>query len=242
MRILVFLLLLFNLLFLAWTRGLLGGEPPPDSLRMQQQLQAERIKVVARDNLPEEKKPAEKIARAEVVEPPESPIPPPEKPEKPNGKKDEPSCLLFSELASGESKKLDALLKEKFPAFSGQKVMTPGGFWVFIPPQANKSEAERKATELKKFEVPEFFIVQDGPQRFAISLGVFSSQEAAEDRLQELRAKGVRSAIVGERELKPLAGVLEVRGPESQAEALRQAVSALLPKSRSSGCRPAQQQ
>ena len=56
MRILVFLLLLFNLLFLAWTRGLLGGEPPPDALRMQQQLQAERIKVVARDNLPEEKK------------------------------------------------------------------------------------------------------------------------------------------------------------------------------------------
>ena len=112
MRILVFLLLLFNLLFLAWTRGLLGGEPPPDALRMQQQLQAERIKVVARDNLPEEKKPAEKTARAEVVEPPESPIPPPEKPEKPNGKKDEPGCLLFSELASGESKKLDALLKE----------------------------------------------------------------------------------------------------------------------------------
>ena len=37
MRILIFLLL-FNLLFLAWTRGLLGGEPPPDALRVQQQL------------------------------------------------------------------------------------------------------------------------------------------------------------------------------------------------------------
>jgi hypothetical protein len=36
--------------------------------------------------------------------------------------------------------------------------------------------------------------------RFAISLGVFKSEEAARSRLQELRAKGVRTARVGARE------------------------------------------
>ena len=239
MRIFVFLLLLFNLLFLAWTRGLLGGDLPPDALRMQQQLQAERIKVVARDTLPEEKSRSEKSSKAEVSDVPEKPAPLSEKPEKAAEMKDEPTCLLLSELAGGEPLKLETLLKEKFPAFSAQKAMTPGGFWVFIPPLASKPEAERKAAELKRFEVPEFFIVQDGPQRLAISLGVFSSREAAEDRHQELRAKGVRSAIVGEREPKTLGGAVEIRGPESQTEALRQAVSALLPKSRVGACRPA---
>ena len=238
MRIFVFLLLLLNLLFFAWTRGLLGGETSPDALRMQQQLQAERIRIVARDTPPEAKKQTEKAASAEVAAPQEKPPPAPEKADKASEKKDESACLLFSDLTGGDSGKLETLLKEKFPAFSGQKVMTSGGFWVFIPPLANKQEAERKANELKRFEVPEFFIVPEGAQRLAISLGVFSSQEAAEDRLQELRAKGVRSAVVGDRDPKPVSGVLEVRGPENQAEALRQAVSVLLPRSRAAGCRP----
>ena len=36
--------------------------------------------------------------------------------------------------------------------------------------------------------------------RWAVSLGVFSSEEAARNRLDALRAKGVRSAQTGERD------------------------------------------
>jgi hypothetical protein len=44
-------------------------------------------------------------------------------------------------------------------------------------------------------------VVQDDPElRYAISLGVFKSREAARSRLAELRAKGVRTARVGARE------------------------------------------
>ena len=47
----------------------------------------------------------------------------------------------------------------------------------------------------------EFFVLQDDPKfRFAISLGVFRTEDAARARLEELRVLGVRSAQVGARE------------------------------------------
>ncbi len=101
-----------------------------------------------------------------------------------------------------------------------------------------KQEADRKASELKKFKVPEFFVVQEpAAMRFAISLGIFSSREAAEERLETLRGKGVRSAKVGERDAKPTHGALEIRGPEAQAEVVRQASADWLPKNKPVTCK-----
>ena len=49
MRVFVFLLILANLLFLAWTKGYLGSPSNPDALRAQNQLLANQVKVVSRD-------------------------------------------------------------------------------------------------------------------------------------------------------------------------------------------------
>jgi hypothetical protein len=55
--------------------------------------------------------------------------------------------------------------------------------------------------ELKRLGVDEYFVMPDDPKlRNAISLGVFKTEEAAKARLDALRAKGVRSAVVGARE------------------------------------------
>ena len=49
--------------------------------------------------------------------------------------------------------------------------------------------------------IDDYFMLQDeGKMRWAVSLGVFSSEEAARNRLEALRAKGVRSAQTGERD------------------------------------------
>jgi hypothetical protein len=81
MRILVFLLLLFNLLFLAWTRGLLGGNPRPMPCVCSSNCRPSGSRWWHATICPKKKTGGEN-ARTEVVEPPESPIPPPEKPEK----------------------------------------------------------------------------------------------------------------------------------------------------------------
>lgn len=220
MRAFVFLLILANLLFLAWTQGFLGSVANPDALRGQQQLQAERVKVVARDELPETWGKAEKNAKGAEKKAPEA-------------------CVQFSELPVAEMSRLEKLLGEKFPAFTAARAMPPGGvrYWVFIPPLSSKPEADKKAGELRKFRVSEFYVVQDpGPTRFAISLGIFSSREGATERLEQLRKQGVRSAKVGEREVKTASGALEIRGPEAQMEALRLAVGEVLPKTPAAAC------
>jgi len=70
-------------------------------------------------------------------------------------------------------------------------------YWVFMPPLRNRQAANSKAAELRKLGVEDFFIVQEDPKfRFAISLGVFKSEEAAKARLEELKKRGVRSGRV----------------------------------------------
>lgn len=74
------------------------------------------------------------------------------------------------------------------------------GYWVYIPPLKSKVAVNQKVAQLKARGVEEYFVVQDaGPWLNAISLGVFRTQEAAQNFLDELGAKNVRTAQVGER-------------------------------------------
>ena len=74
------------------------------------------------------------------------------------------------------------------------------GYWVYIPPLKTQAEADKKAGELKARGITDFYVLQDaGPWQFAISLGVFKTEEAATTYLEQLRQKSVRSALAGPR-------------------------------------------
>ena len=221
MRALVFLLILANLLFLAWTQGYFGASADPDSFRLQQQLLAERIKVVARDEPPAE------VAKAE-------------KPVKTEEKKVPDQCLQLADLQVADGDRVETLLADKWPLFKVQRTTIEGSasYWVYIPALASKQEAESKVVELKKLRVPEFFIVQESsPHKWAISLGLFSSKDAAAARLEALRNQGVKSARVGERKAKSVTAQLEISGPENQLESLRKAIAELLPDGHLIACK-----
>ena len=221
MRALVFLLILANLLFLAWTHGYLGASSDPDAFRLQQQLLADQITIVARDEAPAEAVRADK--------------PPPVKAEAVAEQ-----CLLLADLPVADSERVEALLVDQLAVFKAQRTTIEGSasYWVYIPALASKQEADNKAAELKKLRVPEFFIVLDnGPYKWAISLGLFSTKEAAAARLDVLRGQGVKSARLGERNVKPATAQLEIRGPETQVDALRKALAEALPEGRLVACR-----
>ena len=94
------------------------------------------------------------------------------------------------------------------------------GWWVFIPPQGNRAAALKKTAELKSLGIDDYFILQDeGKMRWAVSLGVFSSEEAAKNRLEALRAKGVRSAQTGERDTQVAKIWFQVRGADAALQA-----------------------
>lgn len=86
---------------------------------------------------------------------------------------------------------------------SQREVEHTSGFWVFIPPLKNHAQVQIKVKQLKKMGISDYFVVQEeGGWLHAISLGVFKTEDAAENFLATLRAKGVRSAKVGERMMK----------------------------------------
>jgi hypothetical protein len=90
------------------------------------------------------------------------------------------------------------------------------GWWVFIPPQPNRAAALKKTAELKGLGIDDYFVLQDeGKMRWAVSLGIFSTEEAAKNRLETLRAKGVRSAQTGERDTAVSKIWFQVRGADA---------------------------
>jgi hypothetical protein len=70
-------------------------------------------------------------------------------------------------------------------------------WWVYTPPLKTRGDAEKMASEVRGLGITDFYVVQEaGSMQFAISLGVFKTEEAANNRLAQLRPKGIRSAIV----------------------------------------------
>ena len=236
MRILVFLLVLANLLFFAYTEGYFGHPENPDALRAEQQVRPEQVKVVSHGAAP-----AEGGASAPGAVPEAAPVAPAEAQTLPAGTADPATiCLHWSGMAAVEADRLSALLAGKFDAFrQNRRQLVPDGgtWWVFIPPQASKADADRKAAELRRLGVGDYFVIQEqGPNHLAISLGVFSAEAGAQGRLAELRAQGVKSARHGPRSGKEAQHSLDAIGPAESREALLGAVAAELPELKSQAC------
>jgi hypothetical protein len=194
-RILFLLLLAASLAFFAWSRFLTGADPAIDPLPLAQQVDPEKLRVVSETELAKTPPPAP--AKPKPA-PPSPPPPPPPTPE--------PvplACLEWGSFSAVDSVRAEQRLQPlglgaRLAQFRGDET---AGWWVFIPPQANRAAAQKKAAELKKLGVDDYFVVQEeGRLRWALSLGVFRTEEAAKAHLDALRARGVKSAQVGQRE------------------------------------------
>lgn len=70
-------------------------------------------------------------------------------------------------------------------------------WWVHMPARDTREDAERKVGELKRRNVGDSAIVQEG-NAFVVSLGLFRDRERAQQRLDDLRTKDVRTAVLTE--------------------------------------------
>jgi hypothetical protein len=181
MRALFLLLLLANLAFYAWSRY---GAPADavDPAPAARPIEPEKLKLVAPAALPA---PQSAATKTPAVVPTAA------------------ACMEWGSFTLADTPRAEHALEPL--ALGGRLALRRteevAGWWVFMPPQGNRQNALRKAAELKTLGVDEYFIVQEeGEYRWALSLGVFRSEDAAQARLAALRAQGVRSARVGPRE------------------------------------------
>ncbi len=104
--------------------------------------------------------------------------------------------------------------------------------WVYIAPKSSKPSAERALAELRKLNVSDVALVSEaGPWNNAISLGVYRSKEAADARLAELKARGVKTATYREREQTVVLTALVVREPTQATLAQLEELKAQIPGS-----------
>jgi hypothetical protein len=197
MRTVFFILALANAVFFAysWLGG--GAEASGDAQIVSQQLNPEKIRLLAPDQV------------TALMRKPEAP-------------KVASVCVEWGVLLGGDVARAAQALE---PLGLGAKLTQRkqeevAAYWVYIPPLASRQSAAQKVGELKRLGVEEYFVVPDDPKwRNAISLGVFKTAEAAKSHLDALRAKGVKSAVSGARETQLSKTYFQVREANSTVTA-----------------------
>ena len=168
MRTFFLLLLLANIAFFGWSRYVAPPEASADPLPLGREIEPQKMKVIAPAELP-----------ALAARPAPAPV--------------ALKCIEWGSFTLGDAPRAEKALEplQLGTRLAPRRTDEAAGWWVFIPRQASRAAALKKAAELKALE---------GPTRWALSLGVFRSEDAAQARLAALRSQGVRSAQIGARE------------------------------------------
>ena len=202
LRTIFFLLVLGNLLLFAWGQGYLGKTTGGgESERLSAQIDPGRLHLVGKGV------------------PPSTPATLPKE-----------ACRALAGLERETADKLVELLagREAQLRVDQHPLNEPSSWWLHIPPSSNSAQADKKAAELARLGIKDFFIVREsGPNQYAISLGLYKSEESAKAYLDVLQKKKVKTARIQVRETAGDKIVVEVRG---NAEGLAKAMADLPPE------------
>src|SRR5476649_2942039 len=144
MRTLFLMLVLANLAFFVVTEFDPGADAHTDAHLIGQQLNPEKIRLLAPEQAAVLTRPAPKPAAV---------------------------CLEWGAFSGNDATRVEQALEPLAlgTKLTQRKLDETAGFWVYVPPLANRQIAAQKATELKRLGVDEYFIVPDDPKfRFAI--------------------------------------------------------------------------
>lgn len=180
LRFFFWILLIINALLLALNLGFLGkwsGEEREPS-RMKLEKNADKIKLMSAN------------AAHDLVEA--------------NTKKIEPelACLELGGFSAADSKSFDEKIKSLALAsrLTRTELAEVATNMVYLPSLGSKDAADKKAAQIRKLGFTEFYVVQDQtPLRWAISMGVFKTPEAAKAHLANLQKKGLKEAKLAPR-------------------------------------------
>nr|WP_202412265.1 SPOR domain-containing protein [Duganella fentianensis] len=114
------------------------------------------------------------------------------------------ACVEISSFVLADARRFETVLAPLKLGDRQSRHNLPGSeissYVVYMPPQGSKEGAEKKAAELRGLGVHNYFIMSDNtPMRWAISLGVFKTETAAQNQLAALMKQGVRTAKIAPR-------------------------------------------
>lgn len=193
------ILLVINILF--FTMMQLGSSHGREPLRGHEPVNAEKIVLLAET----QKAPVLALAMSESPVKPGDGAPVEVKSE---------ICLEWGQFSGDTLKRVAQALDQLQLGVNlmQHKAEKSGGYWVYVTPRKTLQEAQKKVDELKRLGVRESYIVREpSGMQYAISLGIFSTAEAAAKYLDQLREKGVKSAVSGPRTQEIDATVFQIK-------------------------------
>ena len=111
---------------------------------------------------------------------------------------------------------------------------------VYIPPAPDKEGADRKAAELRRLGIDDFYVIQDNTDlRWGISLGIFKTVDAARLHLANLAQKGVRTAKIAARPGTNSKTAFQLRGLDAASRATLAQIRLGFPRQETRACPPA---
>ena len=207
-------LLLANLGLFAHQHGYLGGLFPDgrEPARMGKQIKADSVRLI----MPEPAPLAGKLASAPAA------------------------CLEIGNFDNADALRFEQRLAALKPAaqFMRGNVVEPSRHMVLIASQGSKDAADRKAGELRRLGITDFFVMPEGEQRWGISLGIFKTEEAARAHLATVAQKGVHSARLGRFGKPETKSAFQLRAMDAVVKANVMKILADFPKQESRGCDP----
>ena len=145
-------------------------------------------------------------------------------------------CHAWANLTPDQADRLSQRLRRIGVTPIRTRTETPDSWWVRIPPQRSRAEAERRVVELNLLGVADTFIVPEaGATQYAVSLGVFKTENRARVLLGQLRDRGVTNAGIEPRvtttyRIQADLPTRELRTVESAAPGLRGRRQACAPR------------
>lgn len=218
-RTLFWILLLANISLFAWVRWAQPFLNQTPESAIQPPLNADQIRLLgfsaapASANIPVSAPVV--VATPEIHEPPTSQSAPSSAPVV--SQQVQSACLEWGEFSGTDlaSATQDLASLSLGDNLAQREVEHAIGYWVYIPPLKSHADVKEKLAQLKKRGVTEHFVVQEkGKWQNTISLGVFKTQDTAARFLALLKSKGIKSAVMGERQTRLKFTVFVLRDPD----------------------------
>jgi len=152
------------------------------------------------------------------------------------------ACVEIGSFVIADARRFEARLAALELGDRQSRRNLPGteisSYIVHIPPLGSKEAADKKAAELRALGVTNYFIMSDNtPMRWAISLGVFKSESAAQNQLAALVKQGVRSARVTPRMSGSKLLAFQFRDVDAELQGKLEQIRADFPNTQTHGCR-----
>jgi len=130
------------------------------------------------------------------------------------------ACRAFAPLDEERATALRSALEQSGARVEARRIEQGASYLVYLPPAAGAAEAQQRLVDVRRIGRDDAFVIQDGPMRLAISLGLFRYESAARAMVDQLARAGETRALVAPRPPIQVRIALQARWPQAEGAAI----------------------